>query len=245
MLTKSRNKEPLQKAKEAVNHTPKIKNSPRKTMIPMKQDVVIQIPTPTRHIRSVSGGEAALTAALEKEESSADSRIKIHTGPVDRTALTSHDPSITIKEIARILRILGIDTKDDGPFVLKCSRRKAKSFSTAESKADYESENNQRPPAGRLTGVSSFNNLRANGIISSFDFKPVQRIPEPIYGDASIDNGDEVRFIAEICRFRHLPGLYIVNIRRLKGNAWAYKFLYHKLIDFLDLGKDGYITMQL
>ncbi|KAI8376027.1 uncharacterized protein BYT42DRAFT_472945, partial [Radiomyces spectabilis] len=51
----------------------------------------------------------------------------------------------------------------------------------------------------------------------------------PIYGDPTVDSGEEIRFAIEICRFRNLPGLYIVDIRRLRGNLWAYKFIYHKL----------------
>ncbi|KAI9252141.1 kinase-like domain-containing protein [Sporodiniella umbellata] len=65
---------------------------------------------------------------------------------------------------------------------------------------------------------------------------------KPIYGEAAIDNGEEVRFLVEVCRFENLPGLFIVDVKRLKGNLWAYKFLYHKLIDFLDLNKSDYFS---
>ncbi|KAL0084911.1 kinase-like domain-containing protein [Phycomyces blakesleeanus] len=62
---------------------------------------------------------------------------------------------------------------------------------------------------------------------------------EPVYGDPAFDCGDEVRFIVEVCRFRNLPHLYIVDIRRLKGNVWVYKFLYRKLFGLIDLGSQG------
>ncbi|KAI9031651.1 hypothetical protein CLU79DRAFT_670747, partial [Phycomyces nitens] len=52
---------------------------------------------------------------------------------------------------------------------------------------------------------------------------------EPVYGDPAFDGGEEIRFIVEVCRFRNLPHLYIVDIRRLRGNVWVYRFLYRKL----------------
>ncbi|KAG1377600.1 hypothetical protein G6F61_006591 [Rhizopus arrhizus] len=143
-------------------------------------------------------------AFVKEEESLSDIRIQIHQGPIDRTALTSRPPQKVIKDVSRILRILGIEAisdDEDGPFVLKCSRRKS----------------SKRKEEGEL---------------------------QPIYGEASIDNGEEIRFIVEICRFKNLPGLFIVNVKRLKGNVWAYKFLYHKLIDFLDLNKEDYMQKK-
>lgn len=67
---------------------------------------------------------------------------------------------------------------------------------------------------------------------------------EPIYGDPTIDAGDEIRFMVEICRFRNLPGIHIVDIRRLRGSVWTYKFIYHKLLDLLNLGKAGHYLEQ-
>ncbi|CAG8644428.1 12052_t:CDS:2, partial [Acaulospora morrowiae] len=68
--------------------------------------------------------------------------------------------------------------------------------------------------------------------------------PEILYGDPSIDSGEEIRFAVELCRLKNLPGIYIVDIKRMKGNLWAYKFIYHTLFDKLDLkGKGGYLTI--
>jgi len=66
--------------------------------------------------------------------------------------------------------------------------------------------------------------------------------PEPLYGEESIDSGEEVRFSIEVCRIKNLTGIYCVDIRRMRGNLWAYKFLYHAVLNTLDLnGKGGYI----
>ncbi|KAI8352088.1 hypothetical protein BD560DRAFT_409094 [Blakeslea trispora] len=76
----------------------------------------------------------------------------------------------------------------------------------------------------------------------SSDIVPVIQGLEPIYGSAGVDNGEEVRFSVEICQIRNLPELYVVDIRRIKGNAWTYKFLYHKLTGLLNLEQEGYMA---
>lgn len=54
-------------------------------------------------------------------------------------------------------------------------------------------------------------------------------VPEPLYGDRSIDQGDEVRFSVELTRIDRLEDTLSLDIRRLKGNLRSYKFLYDTL----------------
>lgn len=64
----------------------------------------------------------------------------------------------------------------------------------------------------------------------------MRRQPQPptsLYGDPNVDPGDEVRFSVELCKIKNLPGLYIVDMRRLRGNVWSYKFIYRTLMDTL------------
>ena len=60
--------------------------------------------------------------------------------------------------------------------------------------------------------------------------------PPPLYGDASVDGGQEIRFSVEVTRIKNLTGLYSLDIRRMKGNLWAYKFVYQALLDRCQLG---------
>ncbi|KAK4515419.1 uncharacterized protein ATC70_010364 [Mucor velutinosus] len=192
-----------------------------------------------RKNRALSGSETAI-AELGKKQSAVDERIEIHQGAIDRKALTSQSPAVVIKDIARILHILGIDTALESPYILKCCRRKAKSFIAAELLKKSDAVEDQEEEEDDLAIDAS--SASSSGISTSTSTAAaVIRGEDPIYGDAAIDNGDEIRFVVEMCRFKNLPGLYIVDIRRVRGNAWAYKFLYHKLIDFLDLGKDNYM----
>ncbi|ORX82674.1 Pkinase-domain-containing protein [Basidiobolus meristosporus CBS 931.73] len=73
---------------------------------------------------------------------------------------------------------------------------------------------------------------------SSYGTPPIQ--PEPIYGDETVDPGDEISFVIEICRVKDFGNLYIVDIRRRKGNLWSYKFLYHTILDRLDLSSNEF-----
>jgi protein-serine/threonine kinase len=54
---------------------------------------------------------------------------------------------------------------------------------------------------------------------------------EPIYGEHSIDVGDEVKFNVELCRIKDLSGLYILHIKKLRGNSWSFKFIYQSIIE--------------
>ncbi|KAK5828180.1 hypothetical protein F5H01DRAFT_317482 [Linnemannia elongata] len=84
--------------------------------------------------------------------------------------------------------------------------------------------------------------LPSNSTIATTIGAAVNTGPEPLYGEESIDSGEEVRFSIELCRIKNLTGIYCVDIRRMKGNLWAYKFLYHAVLNTLDLdGKGGYI----
>lgn len=48
---------------------------------------------------------------------------------------------------------------------------------------------------------------------------------------SSVDGGDEVKMNVELCRMKNLPGLYLLNIKRLRGNVWSFKFIYQTVIE--------------
>ena len=217
--------------------------------------------------------------------------IRVHRGAIDRASLTTCAPKEIVIKVRKILQALGINSKLDGGYKIRCSRRPAKALSNSnnnsnnngdnisnsstaeqyfqqplhndndkevqivmqqEEKQDTQSINNSLfpNPGPRLSAVTSLKVKRSSSFLSvSTDIPMTEDIftsgqQQPIYGDPSIDSGEEIRFIVEICRFQNLPGLYIVDVRRLRGNVWAYKFLYHKLIDLLGFDKDGYYVRK-
>lgn len=58
-------------------------------------------------------------------------------------------------------------------------------------------------------------------------------VVETIYGDVSQDQGDEIRFSAELTRINGLEETYSLDIRRLKGNLRSYKFVYDTLREYV------------
>ncbi|PCH42972.1 Pkinase-domain-containing protein [Wolfiporia cocos MD-104 SS10] len=58
---------------------------------------------------------------------------------------------------------------------------------------------------------------------------------ESVYGDASQDHGDEIRFYVELTRIDRLDDTYSLDIRRLKGNLRSYKFVYDTVRQRADL----------
>jgi protein-serine/threonine kinase len=56
--------------------------------------------------------------------------------------------------------------------------------------------------------------------------QPGEMVREPVYGDPTQDQGDEVRFYIELTKLDGLKDTYSIDIRRLKGNLRSYKFLY-------------------
>ncbi|KAI9489283.1 hypothetical protein BDB00DRAFT_726406, partial [Zychaea mexicana] len=133
--------------------------------------------------------------------------LRTHHGAVDQEALTSGSPVDVLVEVKQALLSMGIDVKKDGEYKLKGVRQRRKQ--------------QQRPSSQESSTTSSSSNSRTDK----------KRRMSTMYGDPVVDPGEEVRFSVELCKIKNLPGLYIVDIRRMRGNVWAYKFLYHTLLD--------------
>jgi protein-serine/threonine kinase len=62
---------------------------------------------------------------------------------------------------------------------------------------------------------------------------PGEMVREPVYGDPTQDQGDEVRFYVELTKLDGLKDTYSIDIRRLKGNLRSYKFLYDCITEYV------------
>lgn len=198
-------------------------------------------------------------------ESAADYRLKVHNGVIDQQALTSRPPFEVLVEIKQCLTNMGLIVKTEGDYKLKCVRNKRKTKVNKNTETEYRRKMSSGNTLRSLLRRASAQNPSRESIhsihrtsseeeppnamssISSIPEQPTTIYPgnsdplhiEPMYGDPATDPGEEVRFNVEICRLKNLPGIYIVDINRLRGNVWAYKFLYQKLLDLLDLKAKG------
>ena len=152
-------------------------------------------------------------------------------------------------EILDVLHRMGIAVRRTrGELVVECLRPKRLNAlerlfaSRRQEQARQKWVKGGAPAPPRVSDVErgmhrlSVSGLPASHTAQSLDaFAAPSTAPE--YGSAaSSDGGHEVRFAVGITRIPRLQGLYSVDIRRLKGNAWSYKFVYDTLLQRLDLG---------
>jgi hypothetical protein len=64
-------------------------------------------------------------------------------------------------------------------------------------------------------------------IVNDFQRK---RLMLYVFSD-SVDGGDEVRFSIELTKIKNLPGLLSLDIKRLRGNIWSFKFVYQTVLE--------------
>lgn len=177
-----------------------------------------------------------------------DSKLRTYHGAVAQNALTSRRPQQVLLEVKQTLLRIGIDVKDDGEYKLKCVRRKRRQQqhpSPSSSTDPKKRRMNGGPRFRKLLRRPSNNPSNTTSTNTTTTAAEDNNNASLIYGDPVVDPGEEVRFDIEVCKIKNLPGLYIVDIRRMRGNVWSYKFLYHTVLGALDLGgKGGYMSTR-
>jgi hypothetical protein len=178
------------------------------------------------------------TTTTTTNGATSDPKLRTHHGAVDQEALTSRPPAQVFNEVKQTLKSLGLEFKrDGGEYKLKCVRPKRAIIE--KRKLSQSSNNMHRPPFRNLLRRAS----AQHGVTDQQEKPSNSTKPATIYGDPNVDPGEEVRFSVELCKIKNLPGLYIVDMRRMRGNVWAYKFIYRTLLDTLKLGgKKGYLN---
>ncbi|KAI8646155.1 hypothetical protein BD408DRAFT_337585 [Parasitella parasitica] len=144
--------------------------------------------------------------------------LRVHTGNMNHSALTSKPPMDVLLEINKILLILGIEVENIGGYKLRCTRRSI-----------HSTDSNQHDEVSDVLNRLS----TRNGATTM--------MTQPIYGHPSIDRGDEIQFLVEICRFENLSGLFSVDIQNLATtvhdeNFASYQFIGQKLLSLLQHG---------
>ncbi|CEP07484.1 hypothetical protein [Parasitella parasitica] len=178
-----------------------------------------------------------------------DSKLRLHRGAVDQDALTSKAPNEVLVKVKECLTIMGIDMKKCHDFKIKCvrpaRRRPEKVAATAAAPsatstiaggAGARTRKNTTTIPFKLffnSGSSSSNNHILPKTTATTSTTNI------IYGEQGIDNGEQIQFNVELSKIENLPGLYVVDIKRTRGNIWAFKFLYHTLLELLDLSGQG------
>ncbi|POW04391.1 hypothetical protein PSTT_10419 [Puccinia striiformis] len=183
-----------------------------------------------------------------------DSKLKLHHGAIDQNAISSKLPPVIMQQLKQILWEMGIDVVEESSLKLKATRRSKKKVVASlgmgvfealqqqqqklqqdASSGGIKSIFNRRPPTASTT-----NQQMAGGSLGSASGVDVASTAQPLPSyadDPSVDSGDDVRFTVEITRLRGLAGLYAVDIKRLKGSLWSFKYLYLQILERADLGQ--------
>lgn len=143
---------------------------------------------------------------------SIETELRVHTGTMNRSALTSKPPMEVLLELNKILLILGIDVENVGGYKLHCTRRAIHASS----------------PTTHQTRDTTMDHLSTRSEATMLTL--------PIYGHPSMDRGDEIRFSVEVCRFEKLSGLFSIDIQSLGEETEGYQFVGQKLLSLLQFG---------
>ncbi len=227
------------------------------TVQPSSQD------TPRASATAVNGVGVGRTARKPFD----DTILRQHVGAVDQSALTSLPPPEMLARVHEVLTNLGIDFRlaSGEEYKIECLRPKKGSrgftgFGSTIRTSVFPPSQAELERSGKLPSSPS---MPSSGSIRNFLSRrsSVQPSPNPQqsplpggsfvgsqsqlptqYGDATVDNGQEVRFSVEVTKIANLPGLYSLDVRRMKGNVWAYKWCYTALLQRCNLAGPAVLT---
>jgi hypothetical protein len=147
--------------------------------------------------------------------------LKAHSGPIDQRALTSLPADILLERVFKILKLMDLEiTATADPFKLVVERIPTLGHKTSQSTTK----------SGK--SVSFFQKLR---YISTFGFQYNRGYDGSMVPPPTPTTQSYMKFHVMIHRIKHLKGLVIVDLKRIKGDIWEFKRIYHDIIVKLDL----------
>jgi len=136
--------------------------------------------------------------------------LDTHRGAIDQTTITTQPPLKVMNKVNGILRNMGVEIQEESKFRYRCIRPKKTEDDTVEGTANATSHDTQ--PQGLELSTKC-----------------------TLYGSATDDPADEVRFSVELTKLAGLNDTYSLDIRRLKGNLKSYKYIYDTLREHAEL----------
>ena len=170
--------------------------------------------------------------------------LKYHSGPIDQRALSSKLPSQVLQDVIRVLNEMGLQVrKTDEEYKIKVIRPAAVSPVNGLMPTPLKNRSGAAKFAHMLASlpVSFVKRIRylaqfGTQYNSGFDGHTT---PEAFKKQPVIEIG-EVRFNVTLRRIKNLEGLVVVDFKRLRGDIWQFKALYHDIVPRLDLRSGAY-----
>lgn len=174
----------------------------------------------------------ALFICIASTPSAFPLKLGYHSGPIDQRAITIFHPYIILEKIQLVLLGMGLSFSlaDDNPFKLIVV--KSPQSLVAGTTNRFSSRVNMAPNFF----TSLFQKIRYISLFGlqynrGYDGKPFM---PPVRNQNRI-NDVYVKFHIVVHRIRNINGIFIVDVKRHKGDIWEFKRLYNEIIVKLDL----------
>ncbi|KAF8904727.1 hypothetical protein CPB84DRAFT_1772666 [Gymnopilus junonius] len=140
--------------------------------------------------------------------------LDTHRGAIDQTTITTQPPLRVMNKVDGILRGMGIEIQEESRFRYRCIRPKKLMDDSTIANGDFERSSNDAQTRGMECSTQC-----------------------TLYGSATDDPADEVRFSVELTVLAGLNDTYSLDIRRLKGSLKSYKYIYDTLREHAELSR--------
>jgi hypothetical protein len=170
--------------------------------------------------------------------------LKNHTGPIDPKAISSKPPNELLELIMKVGASMGLEVaRTSNPYKLKLYRIEDNTASrnNLTSKHSKQSQNSKVGRLGsRITNypteiLQRIKYMGMFGLQYNRGYSGSLEIPSPSM-DSAKDNLGPLKMVASIHKIKNLNGLVTVDLKRVRGDIWQFKSLYHEFIDNLKLG---------
>lgn len=175
-------------------------------------------------------------------------KLKQHSGPIDQRALSSKPPVDLIKHIELVLLGMGLHVqRTSEEYKLRVIRPSAgtltnyKNQSVSSDLGAPDSLDPRSERKGRFSSLTAFplTLVRRFKYIAQFGTQynsGFDSITDPSsFSNPPPSKQKEVSFYISLQRIKNLDGLLIVDVKRLKGDIWQFKTLYHQIVPKLEL----------
>lgn len=194
---------------------------------------------------NVKGATAALRTAVPQPSSASsidDSELSVYHGSINRKATVTG--TTALEALNRVQNVLLSGEREPASFLAKgrvtmeragdykfacrwMPHDKATAVPTSTSATEDAASQESLPPIRRSSFQRFINGMDMIRRFTNFSIGGTGS------GNMSPRSLDEIRFTVEVCRVKNLPGLLVVDVRRVRGNAWAFKRLYEDCMDEL------------
>jgi hypothetical protein len=162
-----------------------------------------------------------------------NNKLKAHTGPIDQRALTSTDPDDLKFLVIETIKELAMEYSPTyDPYKLVVEKFPSVVENGVQSDLFYRKNNILNALIQKFRYISLFG-LRYN---RGFDGTTISKA---LAQEKRLEFNSYVKFKVMVRRINNLDGLYIVDLKRIKGDIWEFKKLYHSFIQCLDLRNKG------